>query len=147
MQISNKYPQFDKSSALLIVTGRQEAKIYLATKGTIEEIDNLKVSNPRYSDREGFFMNSGGGKTLGSGSVYEDHHEDVIKEFLKDLENDLVEMDNKHQPEQYYLFTPDYMAKQVRDSLPNGAENKVKLVVQGNYVKEHPFTLLDKINQ
>ncbi len=145
MKISQKLPQFDREKALFVVTGKQEAKFYLVSKGKIKEIDSFKVEKPVYSDREGWFKRRARGFVMGSGAPLEPKKQKVIKDFLKKLKKNLKKTLSRNKVDAIYLFSPRYLSARVRKTLPSSARKKIRLTIDGEYYFEHPFKLLEKI--
>jgi len=146
MKISEKLPQFSKKS-LIIVTGGQAGKIYLAYNGEIEKLNEFKIDNPKYSDREGFFVRSGQGKTFGSGAVREENKHKITGEFLKQLKLSIEEIVSKNKIEDFYLLSPDYIKNELYEILSSEIQSKIVLFTEGNFHDSHPFDFLEKIKK
>ncbi len=144
MQISQDLPQFNKK-ALIIVAGRRKADFYIAFSGQIEKIDSFEIEEPKYSDKEGFFMRLGGGKMLGTGSVLEDKKVEFDRRFIKDLKDKVEEIFSKNKTEEIYLFAANYAKKNLPKNLSKETSQKIILSFDGNYGKSHPFELIKKI--
>lgn len=143
IQISNKLPQFDEIKALFIVTGRQEAKFYLAHNGKFSLIDYFLVSHPKYSDKEGHFMVRGGGKVYGQGSVCELPRQEIRQKFIKLFKVNFKKLKSKEDFDAIYLFSP--VAKEVLDNLNKQDKEKVRKIIRKDYYHEHQFKLLEAI--
>lgn len=146
MKIRKELPQFMKENALLLAVGRQSAKLYAAKDGNIEEIEPHIIFNPRYTDREGFFADKSNAEFM-SGSVYEPKKLYVRNKFLHWLCDEINYFDRKSKFTSIYLFSPDFMVKDVYAVLPDDICDRIRLNVQGNLVKERPFILLQKIKK
>ncbi len=144
MQISQKLPQFEKKS-LIITAGRRAADIYFAFQGKIEKIDSIKVETPKYSDKEGFFVRMGKGRVWGRGSVLEDQNEETDRKFLKELKEKTEEHTIKDEIENIYLFAASHVKKGLPEHLANNIRQRISFVIEGNYIKKHPFDLIKKI--
>jgi hypothetical protein len=144
MKISKELPQFEGEKALVLVTGMEDAKIFVAENGKIEEVDSFKVEKPIYSDREGHFETRKGGKVIGSGSVYEQKDEETVKHFTKELEAKLARFKNESITK-VFLFSPGYVVSMIRRALPLSLIAKTEGVIKGNYLNSHPFDLLGMI--
>lgn len=147
MIIKKELPQFNDKSGMLVVTGMQSAKIYIAKQGEVRLLDEIHLPNPEseYSDREGHFKQRGNQNFIASGSVYEPKKEYLLNKFLTKLKGMVITHDIKHNTEEIYLFTPDYMKNGVREALPNPLVDKVALELEGNFVDNHEFDLLKLI--
>lgn len=149
MKISEKFPQFKDETALIIVTGWQAAAVYRASGGRIVQAGDLKIPNPKYSDREGFFVKPGGrGQNYGGGAgmAYERIKNKVKKDFLKSLASVIGSAAAKNKIDAVYIFSPSRMLKDVENVLPKPLRKSVRSVFGGNYVHHHPFDLLEKIS-
>jgi hypothetical protein len=148
MQISEKLPKFEDGAALLVVGGSQTADFYIAHRGEIERIKHVRIFNPKYSDREGFFERRGDNHTFGSGSVYEDKKEKVHADFLRECEQVIREIFNRHNDViAVHLFAPGGKKDALRECLPVSKQSLLRQIVRGTYYKEHPFELLKRIQK
>lgn len=143
MKIPQGHFQFDDTNALVIAAGKQRARFYSANKGHIREFDYIEVENPKYSDREGFFMRSGSGKTYGAGAPYENKKQKIEADFLKAFEKKISKHLSKFA--EVYLFSPNYMHRMIESKFPKGKENLLKKVFLGNIVDTNPLKFIDKI--
>lgn len=143
MKISNDFPILQKENALMIVSGKQAGKIYRLRNGKLVERESLEISTPTYSDNEGFFMRRGNGRTMGTGSVLEIDSQLVITEYTKQLAKELKSI--KRPYDGIYLFVPKYVSNAVKDALPKTVQKKILREFNGNFIKEHPSELLQKI--
>jgi len=146
MKIRRELPQFMKENALLLVVGRQSAKLYAAKDGNIEEIEPHTIFNPRYTDREGFFADKSNAEFV-SGSVYEPKKLYVRNKFLHWLCDEVNYFDRKNKFTSIYLFSPDFMVKAIYAALPDNVCNRIRFNIPGNLVKELPFALLQDIKK
>lgn len=145
MKIPNEYPKFIDESALIIVSGRENGVFYNAKKGIIEKVTEFGEREPKYSDREGFFMRLGGGRFLGSGSVYESKIKTVEKRFMSDFHKEFINYVNHNDIDQVYFFAPKFMHGYLCNEIPDKYHDIIKYQFDGNYQKEHPLKLLKKI--
>ena len=146
MKISEKLPQFDKKS-LLIVAGRRTALFYSAFNGEINKIDSIEIEESKYSDKEGFFMRLGGGKFFGSGSVLEDKKIENDKKFVKEVKEKTENIYRNEKISDIYLFASDYVKKGLPESLANDVKSGISFSYKGNFLKSHPFKLIEKIQK
>ena len=146
MKISEKLPQFNKRS-LIIVTGSQVGEVYLAYKGEIEKLDNFKAINPKHSNKEGFFVRSGQGTTFGSGAVLEENKHKVTGEFLKQMKLSIEKIISKNEIDEFYLLFPDHIKNELYQNLSFDIQSKVVLFIDGNFTDIHPFDFLEKIKK
>ncbi|MDP3901095.1 MAG: host attachment protein [bacterium] len=144
MKISQILPQFEKTSALLIVSGKAGAVLYRASEGEIEEVSSFRVDPVRYSDKEGFSQRSGQGRVFASGSSLEAPKEKERKEFFKNLEDHLKRL-NPETAKECFLFAPGHLVQEIKEHLPIHLQERMKKTVEGNFVSHHPFKILEKL--
>ncbi|MBD3282598.1 MAG: hypothetical protein GF387_03285 [Candidatus Portnoybacteria bacterium] len=145
MQISKKLPQFNNEKAILVIAGMYGADFYNASDGVIEKVDEFRISEPTYSDREGHFQVKGRGKRFGSGSVYEPKKQKVINVLLNEFDkhfDDIVSSGDS-----FYLFSPEYISNEFEKEISDKFKKKIKRVIHGNYLGEHPFSFLKKLGK
>ncbi|MEK7097436.1 MAG: hypothetical protein AAB906_01150, partial [Patescibacteria group bacterium] len=126
------------------VTGEQSAKLYAAKNGIIEEIEPHTILNPRYTDREGFFAEKRDAE-FASGSVYEPKKLYIRTKFLHWLRDEIDHLDHKSKFASIYLFSPDFMTREVYAILPDEICDRIRFNIRGNLVEERPFILLRRI--
>ncbi len=147
MRIPQSLPQFVKKYALLIVSGKQAAKVFFARNLDIVELEEFKVERPHYSDNEGFSTH---GRRHTSGSVSGSDRgikeSEILTPFLKTLRADIKKILQKYNIKEIYLFVPDYMARMVPRALPKHAQQLVRQEIHGNFVRLSPVQLLHKID-
>ncbi len=152
MKIKQDLPQFKNERALIISTGDQSGVLFYAHKGEIEKIEELKEELPQYSDKAGSFMTrvKQGLSTFstigGAGVTYERKEEKAQEEFLRMLKSAVKHTVHERDISTIYVFAPDYFEPQIVDSLETAHQNMITFVFHGTYTKEHPFTLLKKID-
>ena len=141
MKIPAKFPQFEGEDVLIVVTGAQDADIYLASNGVFEKIKSIRIPRRKYTDEEGFSVQKSGV----SGSAREYPKEAVRQEFLNQLENELKTISKKEKITSVCLFSPDYFLKTVKSSFPYPLRDKISITVVGNFIHYQPFEILEKI--
>jgi hypothetical protein len=147
MQIPKNLPQFYIKNTILIVTGKQQLIVYQAYKGKIEKIFSDEIDKVKYSDREGFFLNSGGGKTYGSGATEKDIKNIKINEFIKIFKKDVNNLLKKYKSPEIYIFSPAYIMEELEKKLLTNYQKNIIMQFEGNYCNHHPSKLLKKIDQ
>ncbi|HLC70037.1 MAG TPA: hypothetical protein VJH75_03250 [Patescibacteria group bacterium] len=145
MQIKNGLPKFRNETALIIVSGTNDARLFEAKNGEINETGYIKAEKPDYSDREGHFKVRSASKAMRSGAVYEDKEHIVKKDYFKTLRPILKRYTNENEPTYLYLFCPQPIKEEIRNVFPPALQSKLTLVETGNYNHRHPFDLLEKI--
>ncbi|MBD3245349.1 MAG: hypothetical protein GF335_05170 [Candidatus Moranbacteria bacterium] len=155
MKISKNLPNFLLKTGFFIITSKFEVEFYIAKEGQIEKIDEFEVEKPGYLDREGFFETGGtGGMKNGkgistvykSGAVYEDKDKKVRKDLISELNKRLPKVLKQHKVNSIYLYSPDYMLGNIEESLPKRIASKIDKRFKVNYIKEHPFKILKKLD-
>lgn len=147
MKITKELPQFKNENVLLVVAGTQHADLYRVHDSKVALIKTVHIPTPEYSDREGFFMQRGGGKVYGCGSVYEPKKQTIQEQFAKELISDMKELDQKEGPFKIYLFTPTHVKNLLVKDLPPPLFSRVVYVKSGNYTKAHPFEILSFVER
>jgi hypothetical protein len=145
MQIPGKLPQFESERALLLVAGKQDAVLYEAREGRVEKLLDIRVPKPHYSDDEGHFKVRVGGKTIRSGSVKEIRDEDIIRDFLHALKEEIRPL--MHQEFTHlFLFAPAKTKNRIREELPHHWQQAIAEVIEGNFYYRNPLYLLERIS-
>ncbi len=147
MKISKKLPQFKNKRTLIVITGKQEGKFYLAYKGIIEKLTYFKFTKPKYSDREGHFVTKGGAGKYKTGSVYEPKKEKLRIELIKRLQEKLKTILKRRKIDSIYIACPEYLKNRIKDAFPSSASKKIDLVIFGDYCHSHVYKLLEKIKE
>jgi hypothetical protein len=144
MEISNNFPILQKSNAIFIVSGKLAAKIYRIGDGLLHERDTLEVTIPRYTDREGYYeQHSPQGSIQGSGSMGEVHDDYIQRDFIKYLADEIKDI--KRPYDSVYVFGPAHVVKSLEQALPRATVAKIRQTFVGNFTKQHPTELLEKI--
>jgi len=148
MKISKKFSLLNNQKAVIAVTGKQAFKIYLIHDGEIDLMKFDRILPLRYSDKEGSFANPGKGELLGRGVAYDYNKEKMLKDFLKDFEENLKDIVTKNQVVTIYIFCPVYIMHDIINLIKNSLRGvvSIRLTFEGNYFYDHPFTLLEKID-
>lgn len=144
MQIPQQYPQFTDQSALIVVAGTHAALFYHAHDGELDALDSFVVENPKYSDREGFFIHSGHGQIFGSGSVYEPKTAVAEHRFIHQLHDTLRTIVSHTDITDIYLFMPKQIGPEIMKHLEGDLKAMVRETFDGNYTTEHPNAFLEQ---
>ena len=146
MKITKTLPQFAKETALLIVTGTEEADFYLAREGVLDKVAAFKVEKFHYSDREDFGRK--GSVVFESGDKFSQRKKMIRRDFLQGVKDNLKHIAGDNAGiSTVYVLTPAEVKKDLAAALPPKLAAKVKKVISGNFHKEHPFVWLEKIRQ
>jgi hypothetical protein len=137
--------QFPDERALLVVTGKQNGRLYFARKGSVKEIDEAFIPTQRYSDDEGFFgLNGGGASAVGSGKESKDV--ETKHKFMRVITAKIKKAIKENDIDSIYLFSPNYEITELKETLPKAAQQMIRLSFMGNFVKFAPDMLLEKIS-
>ncbi len=145
MQIPNTLPQFIAERALLVVSAKEQGRLYQASDGVIEEVVKVEEHPERYSDREGFFFRSGYGRHYGSGAPMEEHKQENIRAFVSAISEELNEAIKDLQPDVLYFFQPEHLKGYLENAIKNPQHIPTHAVAYGNFVDETPHALLERI--
>lgn len=135
MKIRKDLPQFTDERVLIIAAGERAAKFFTASNGIIEEKEFFKYELPKYSDQEGRF-----------GSFEERKADMALRDFLREFIEKIKSYD-KRGLDQIYLFTARYSKNELLDKIPSPIKKKVKLFPIGDYIRKHPFVLLQALKK
>lgn len=145
MHIPRELPQYTDTNLLLVVAGAQTARFFMAHGGDIVELDSIRIENPEYSDREGFFLRRGGGKTYGSGSVYEAKEAPVQHAFVRNLTASLKHIQGAYPVDEIVVCVPDYEKNIVQETFPASLKKKISETKLGNYTKDDGIEVLRRV--
>lgn len=148
MKIPKKYPQFENQETLIIICGRQKAKVLLAKDGLLEKLEDFGIETPQYSDREGFFKTRI--KDVGvakSGAVYEDKKEKVKKELLKELKKRLKKVSFDKKTPVINLFSPDYLKNEAEEAVKQVFHKSKPSYYSGNFYSQSNFAVLEVLKK
>ena len=121
---------------MLLVSGDFEADFHLASNGEIDKVDSFLIERRNPEIAVGFVAaESGNIKTL-----KKFRHDEFIREFKKHLSEVVL----KSGVGETHLFAPSEMKNEIVKILPASIRKSLK-VYEGNFHKEHPFKLLEKI--
>jgi len=144
VRISSKFQQFTGKKVLIIVAGSQEADFYIAGDGEIEKVRSFVVRKPRYSDREGFSVRSAGRKIIGSGSANKAQSKKLAQDVAREFEQSLKAL-ARRSFDMVYLCAPADVISVAREHMQRSLSDKLKKTVRGNFFKQHPFEILEKL--
>ncbi|MBI2023531.1 host attachment protein [Candidatus Giovannonibacteria bacterium] len=147
MKIPQDLPQFADKKTLFIVTSGQAGLLFELFSGKLAKIAEFKEDPVVYSDREGFFMRSGHGMVMSTGSVYESKKFMAENRFLKMLHKEVKRAMEKGNYEDVYLFASPHRMKATKAALPRVAEKAIKALFRGNYIHTNPLNLVEKIGE
>lgn len=133
MRISQNLPQFKHQSTLILVIGREEARLFLALDGNLTELEHRRIRHHRYSDKEG--------ATLEQSRM----EKEITDEFYREIKLRLTDLIRQHKPKTMLLFAPEEMRRRLKSMVSALSPNLELGTFIGNYVQAHPFKLLEEI--
>lgn len=139
-----RFINYTNPHSLLVICGHQAAQIWQIQNDELLLKSEISEPDPKYTDREGFFMRRSRGKTLGSGSAYEAKDDYVEKKFRNTLHDKLKDL-NSEKIEKIYIFAPEYNKNLIKESIPSEMKKDNIEYFNGNYHNQHPFVALKKI--
>lgn len=122
MRIPQKFPQYVGERALFIVTGSEDAKLYLAGDGEIAKVAAFRVKPPVFDTKEKSLYPLAQGKQT---------HQ---KEFVATLVTQVKKTVGTKKLHHAYLFTPSPTKNIVTEALPSPIKNVLRKTVLGNYL-------------
>lgn len=143
MRIRRDLPQFNERRALIVVTGRFAAELYVAHRGVIDRLEGFQLVWPQYEDNEGYFEQRGKDMTRISGSVRETKERERVKRFIRDLRVRVWKVVRNEKSDVIFLFTP--KMQEVKNELQDRIRRLIVGEVRGDYIRKHPFDILTKI--
>lgn len=145
MKIPNALPQFEGTTALLVVAGKQNAKLYMARDGSLQRVMEVKASKPQYTDKEGQFKRRGRGGTMSSGSVQETRDDETVRSFIAALKESLKSTGAAKGATKIYVFAPPPTRPRVVGAFGAREREKIEREFDGNYVSIPMLDLVKKI--
>ncbi len=142
MKIPNQLREFRDKDVLMLVAGKQDAVLYHIHGQDIDEIFSFVTLKPEYSDNEAKFQDNTNGRVM-SGNIEGYQDEDLIRDFLHDLEERIKGVDFEFR--EIYLSAPGSSREKIRESLPKAWQEKVVRIEEGNYFKENPLDILKNV--
>lgn len=146
MKIPKKLQSTISKESLLIVAGKEYGKIFEYSSPELKLTKEIKPVLQTNQDHEGLVVRSGNSETYGFGKLKKDN--EVIKKrnsFYKALSKELRKLKGKYK--NIYLFIPQYYLQEFKKHIPQIVDSKITQTHLGNYTKEHPIVLIQKINQ
>ncbi len=121
---------------LVVVSAKEEGKIYELQDGTLTFIEGVVEHPPQYSDNEGFFERRGRGITMGSGNVREEADEHNLLNFLKRMAQAVTERMNERTPRAVLVLEPEHLHGKFAEYVTPAMQVPVVTVQYGNFMHE-----------
>lgn len=149
MKISKNFPQFEDEPTILITAGWQDGKVYYAYQGEMVLNKEIKVQNPKYSDKEGYFetRSNTSGVSVKAGSVYEEDKHHIRDMFLKELSGHIDGIIGEHKIKNIYLFSAPEGMNTLKEGFSPEAQKLIKESYDGNYTHYPPEKILEVMNR
>ncbi len=146
MKIASQLEQFNHGVCLLIVTGSQDMRVYIAHDGQIERIHSFRIEKPAYSDREGFYGTRAKGVSSAarSGSVLRPVERSIRLEFKREIKTHLKDVGKNYHIAHVVLFTPKRHQSETVELINKDLQQKITTIISGNYFDEKPFDLIKR---
>lgn len=142
MHISKELPQFENTNVLITVLSSKDAKFYLASNSTLEELESFKA-NKKINEYESEWPVRGG---VGAGSsAYNSKKLSLLTDFINEFSKHIEDIVKKVDISKTFIFCPSYMDRRVREVLPVKIRKTLISIYRGNYMKSHPFELLEMV--
>lgn len=143
MKIPSTLLQFKDKTALLLVTGTEEASFFIARDGIIGNVFQFKLEKTKFSDRE----DSGRHGTVAfeNGGKIEKLKKNDRTNFLKSFKEGIKGLLTEEKIDFVYLFAPDTVTKELSEALPATLKKKLVKTYKGNFCKETALNILKKI--
>jgi len=135
----------ETKKCLVVVSSKEQGIIYLTTEGRLTQIEHVEEHPLTHSDNEGFFVRSGNGQQMGSGSVKEVDEQHNIKRYIKAIAEELNNVVTHEKPEAILLFEPEHLKGLVEEHLTNSTHIPVQTIDFGNFIHESPQQIKDRI--
>lgn len=131
MRIPQQFPQYVGERALFVVTGSEDAKLFLATDGEITKVDAFRVRPPTFDATEKSLYPL---KTTGK-QVH-------LKAFITTLSVNIKKAVGKAKLDHAYLFIPAQLKNEIPSALPSTVTNVLRKTITGNYLDKSTNELL-----
>jgi hypothetical protein len=145
MKIPKQLPQFNNEKAFIVVSAKEKGIVYVAHNGTLELIAEVEEHPETYSDKEGFFLQSGPNSVYGSGAPLEVNEEHNIKRFVHAIANELNTLISAQNPHVVYLFYPEYLKGYIEKIIKNPKRTPTCVIAYGNFLHLKPLSFLRHI--
>jgi hypothetical protein len=147
MKISSKLPQFTKKRSLIIVAGIYNAIFYLANVGEINRIAEFEFDKVKYENEKDTYLKTGGTVSVRGGVSYENDYQKIAgQEFAKNFKKTIDKFFKDEKIDSIYIFAPDKNINRIPELLPENLKTKIKFKKEGNYLKKHPFEIIEMVN-
>lgn len=144
MKIPNELEEFRGKNILMLIAGKQNAVLYHIYHNNIDEVFSFVTPKPEYSDNKARYQFSSNGRLM-SDNIEGYRDEDMIRDFLRDLNEKIEEI--KFDFDEVFLLAPGSSRSKIKEHLPRVWQDKISKIEEGNYFKESPLEILEKISK
>lgn len=143
MKIPSTLLQFKGKTALILVTGTEEANFFIARDGVIGNVFHFKLEKTKFSDREDSSQH--GSVVFENGGKIEQLKRVARQNFIKTFKEETKKLLTEQKVDLVYLFAPDSINKELGEVLPAALKKKLIKTYLGNFCKEATTSILKKI--
>lgn len=143
MKIPSTLLQFKGKTALILVTGTEEANFFIARDGVVGNIFHFKLEKTKFSDREDSAQR--GSIVFENGGKIEQLKRVARQDFVKTFKEETKKLLTEQKVDLVYLFAPDSINKELEKTLPAVLKKKLVKTYLGNFCKETVPNILKKI--
>jgi hypothetical protein len=134
-----RLPRFENEKALIIVTGFEIGKFYLAEKGHMRELSFFRVHPPDYR-----------AQNQEENPEEWDYFDTQKKnwrqrDFFRNLKDTVRVITDHEKPGTIYLFAPKEILRKTKKTIPFLERPKLQMAVPENFVMVHPYGFLERI--
>lgn len=126
---------------LLVVSAKEEGKIYELMSGKLHHRQHVVKHPPTRSDNEGFSTRTSNGMKMGSGSVREDDDEHNLQQYLSAMAVAVREQIEATKPRAVIFFEPEHLKEKLAPHITLAQPMPMSSVLFGNFVHESPNEL------
>lgn len=135
IQISENLYQFTNEVALLVVAAKQEGRVYRASNGELELVEQFRIPTPNFSDNESLTSARGKQENITENLIHTEYL-DHFKKLLTSL---------NFKPTNIYVFAPTHTAKELEELTQPIFGDLPTKTVTGIFTDESPFDLLARL--
>ncbi len=146
MKIPNQFHQFDGAHSLIVVAGKQDARIFDAHDGIVDELASVKLNHSDFFNDGPFYKAHSQGGMTRSGPVREVQDQQVVSQFIKELKKHL----DKVRADVYsevHVLAPSKSKNEIVKAMSSDLKSKVASVTEGNYCNESIVDIVRKVHK
>jgi len=147
MKIPFQLHQFKQETALIIVSGAYDARLFVTKNGIIiqKKLENVLMREDG-AEKEGFWRT--GRIKVRKDTDSEDNKEHLREKFLHALRNDTFDLFLKEHITDVYLLAPHYISLAIIEhAMHPFLRQRIKIKLDGDYHYHHPTEILKLITR